>query len=474
MIRATLMRMARRWHARLRWPAGIALVCWVVSGITHPLMVWTGPQAENMRPPQLSFDVDTWRENLPALSGLVITEAAVVPTAQGAMLRTSGTTDAEVTYWQHGNLQNYSDRDQATWLSRHYLGTERTNPDALESVTLVTEFSPNYPAVNRLLPVWRVEYSGSLHAFVHTETASLALIGNNQKQALQRVFQWLHTHSYLSHWPWLQFLVSLILVVSLLVFALAGTVLVFAMPKRRSIQPAARRWHRRGALLLYVPLLALSLSGFYHLVYTHFDDTVPGQLQLATPALYAGDLDALLAGLQPFDGVDVQQSSLVTTLDGETYIRLQHTRADAPQTREDRFVGHAAYQQVTYIGQGAATNDESVARAYATTVREDEPQNIQQINRFGGLYDFRNKRLPVWQATYVDEVIFIDPARQVLIERVSRPEQWERWSFSTLHKWNFMTPFIGRNNRDILLLTLLCGFLLMLVAGVLIARSRRP
>lgn len=124
------------------------------------------------------------------------------------------------------------------------------------------------------------------------------------------------------------------------------------------------------------------------------------------------------------------------------------------------------------MGNGATASDASIARDYAATVRADEPRSLEQINRFGSLYDFRNKRLPVWQASYEDEVIFIDPAQQVLVERVSQPEQWERWSFSTLHKWNFMTPFIGRSNRDILVVVLLCGLMLMLVAGVFMARSR--
>lgn len=481
MTRGQIMRLARRWHDRLMWPAAFALACWAISGLTHPLMSWTGPSAQTMRPPQITFDAQTWNANLaPALQvrdrhGPL----AVVPTEQGAMLRVGVVPSAEraepALYFAAGALQGYGDVDQAIWLARHYLGAEPTSE--VTEVNLVTEFNPRYPSVNRLLPVWQVHFAGDLHAFVHTETGSLASVGDSRKQRLQQVFQWLHTHSYLAKWPWLQFIWSFALISTLVVFALAGTVLIFAMPKRKHITPGSRRWHRRAALVLYVPLLALSTSGLYHVVFTHFDDKQHGQQFVSTAAASDSQALAVLDELNTWPAQAVQQSSLVQTPNGEPFIRLQHTRAEAPETREARFAGHAAYTQVTYLGAQAATNtqsltDRDLATLYVAGIRDDAPLDINLVTSFGGLYDFRNKRLPVWQFDYADEVIFIDPARQVVVERVAQAEQWERWSFSQLHKWNFLTPWMGRSNRDILVALAAIGFLLMLALGVAMSLKR--
>lgn len=484
MRRADVVRFVRRWHNRLLWPGGVALVIWAISGITHPLMSWSGPEAETRRPPELSFDVSAWQDNLAAaqesfdyqLGGGAL---MVVPSARGPILRAQSA--SEVRYFQNGELQRYSDRDQAIWLAQHYLGQQRASTERLAGAELVAEFSERYPEVNRLLPVWRVSFNDTngLHVYVHTQTSSLAIIGDANRVLMQRIFQWLHTHSYLSAWPWLQLLVAAFLMTSLFAFALSGAVLIFAMPKRPFIQQTTRRWHRRTALIAYIPLIALSGSGLYHLWFSYFDQREYGQHVVSTRPVSQGEFSELTEGLAEYEGLQVQQISLVTTPDGPSFIRLQHVRESAAETREQRFAGHAAYLDVTYVGveqsgsQSTLVTDESVAYAYARRIRPDSPQQVEQITRFGGLYDFRNKRLPVWQFTYDDETLFIDPGHQMLVERISVPAKWERWSFSNFHKWNFFTPVIGRSNRDILVVAVLLVFLTMTVFGLRMALQRR-
>ncbi|MCP5972731.1 hypothetical protein NL361_28230, partial [Klebsiella pneumoniae] len=74
-------------------------------------------------------------------------------------------------------------------------------PDTrVQSVILVDRFSADYPAVNRLLPVWKVEFdrADGLSAWIYTETGAAAAISNHWKSGVQRWFQWLHTWSFLS------------------------------------------------------------------------------------------------------------------------------------------------------------------------------------------------------------------------------------------------------------------------------------
>ena len=81
------------------------------------------------------------------------------------------------------------------------------------------------------------------------------------------------------------------------------------------------------------------------------------------------------------------------------------------------------------------------------------------FTRFGAGYDFRNKRLPVWRVDYDSangDMLYIDPASGILVDRAINTERLESLSFSFLHKWNFLTPMIGRVARDGLIVFILC------------------
>lgn len=101
----------------------------------------------------------------------------------------------------------------------------------------------------------------------------------------------------------------------------------------------------------------------------------------------------------------------------------------------------------------------------------------QLITRFGPNYDFRNKRLPVWQIEFADEAqtqVFIDPTTSALVEQNQRIDRAERWSFSLLHKWNHITPLTGRFQRDVLIVVTLIACLIMGGFGtVMLWRIRR-
>ena len=43
--------MAIKWHRRLAWLAGLCAIGWALTGILHPVMVWTSPVAAARMPP---------------------------------------------------------------------------------------------------------------------------------------------------------------------------------------------------------------------------------------------------------------------------------------------------------------------------------------------------------------------------------------------------------------------------------------
>jgi hypothetical protein len=93
---------------------------------------------------------------------------------------------------------------------------------------------------------------------------------------------------------------------------------------------------------------------------------------------------------------------------------------------------------------------------------------VSVVSRFGPDYDFRNKRLPVWQvdtATLAGDRLFVDLASGVLVDRNTASTRLEGLSFSFLHKWNFLAWPLGRENRDLLIMVILAGTLLLAGLG---------
>ncbi|HEX4856362.1 MAG TPA: hypothetical protein VFV28_06080, partial [Limnobacter sp.] len=147
--------------------------------------------------------------------------------------------------------------------------------------------------------------------------------------------------------------------------------------------------------------------------------------------------------------------------------------------RNARFQGLQATGPALYLnavtGQPWPAGDREMALQLAemhTGLKRGSVEEISLVTRFGGDYDFRNKRLPVWKLVYgapVNESIFIDTASGMLVDRIAHSARPEIWSFSMLHKWNFL-GVAGRNIQN----GVMClAVMLMLLTAFLGLRSRR-
>ena len=153
------------------------------------------------------------------------------------------------------------------------------------------------------------------------------------------------------------------------------------------------------------------------------------------------------------------------------------------ETRNARFDGQATEKGALYYsvttGKKIDTNDRDVAVEIATQqlqLDKSALRNATLIKRFGLHYDFRNKRLPVWQLEFDSELgdlVFIDPATGILVDRLVDNDRYEGYSFSFLHKWNFLAPFIGREVRDIMMAIVLLLIILFVGLGLTMKIKRR-
>ena len=488
------------WHNKLGWWALAGILVWAISGISHPMMAWFGPSAAKFFPPSVSLEASEL-DNLPALlaDGEKVQGAKVVklvPSAGAPLLQVTASETEPRRYYQLDSGLEVIDGDaqQARWLAAYYSGRP---VEEIADVQVQTRFDNAYPSVNRLLPVYRVRFAGDdgLTLFIHTETAALASMTDNGKTLMQGVFRQLHTFAWLDDLEYGRLLLIGLLMLTLFAFASTGLALVFALRppkgKNRKIKDGKRRYHRLLGYVLWLPLLGWSASGFYHLLQSSLVEPVQG-LRLGE----AGEFRNLNPGftwVDRLDGRAINSLSLISGAGGVPLYRIGLAPAEtsAPGSRNQRFDGRPSEAGALFVNARSGQlqpefGDREQAQLLATRLAGIEPQDIagmHLVTRYGPGYDFRNKRLPVWQIDVANDdktMLFVDPATGVLVDQSRGIDRAERLTFSLLHKWNHLTPFTGRQVRDYLIVaTLLMLLASSVIGGVMLAgrrkkRARKP
>lgn len=498
-IRTQLHRQSLRAHRSVIWIAAFALLSFCLSGLLHPLMTWTGPRAATYIPPQSNFS-PAELNSVPRILKENQIEAAhlikLVPSAQGNLLQVTTSTMQPRRYFSLSNYQELplQDEQQARWLASHYSGR---STNEIANVSLQTEFDDAYPWVNRLLPVYRVQFldstsdttngdgNGTLTLYLYTELNALAGMTNIWRTSLQRAFAWLHTWSWLDNINAVRVIFMLSLLSSLGIMTLAGITLLVAARKRK-IQSTVRRWHRRTGGLVSLLLLAFISSGSWHLI--QYADAADKQALQTVPAF---SLSTLINPSEEEDELidkskqdnaggptlpNANSISLILGPEKKLYYRLglpQEKRSpSSAKTHDHHIAGISTERPAIYIDaithEKAPLTDEILvtylANANHSSARQAAPIHTQKLDSFGNGYDFRNKRLPVWRLDYASgESIFMDPVTGMRVETIQQSARAESWVFSNLHKWNGLTPISGRGIRDLLMvlcITLIVGLML--------------
>ena len=466
-VKRSLTYHASIWHKRLAWVGGIALLIFAVSGLMHPILTWTGPKAVNFFSPQMALDADLINNMVSTLKQNRIEQALmvkVVPTEGGepVLQITQGRGEAPRRYFDLSTgveLLHY-DQKHATWLARYYTGLDEA---PVKSITLQREFDASYPWVNRLIPVYRVVFDteDERTAFIYTELGVLSGLTNHYKTAVQAFFRNFHTWSWLNDWEYARVFLMTCLLLSLMGLSATGLGLIGLLSNRKMAW--GKKFHRIAAYIIWLPLLMFSISGIYHLLQYSLGEQLRG-MHLGKPIqIVPEQLNVQGDFLEAYKGVKFNMLSLVEGKDGRLLYRLSMPQGKAQDKVSDkqRFDGVPLEKAVFYFdahtGASSEVTDQEMAVYYASLHSEYDTESIVDttlIRRFGVHYDFRNKRLPVWQIDYAPEIgekLFIDTSSGMLVDRLVDEQRYESYSFSFLHKWNLISIFVGREVRDIII-----------------------
>lgn len=443
-------------------------------------MTWSTPQAAVFFPPSMPMTP-------PGIGHIpqILQNAGIQKTIYIKIVPFEGKAALQVTeealkvrrYFDLETQEEIPDGDlrYARWLASYYF---KTSEEKIVKSEFQTDFDKSYPWVNRLLPIFKLRFDSGVVAYIHTETSSLATVGTDLKTLQQKLFLNLHSFEWLENTSWLRFGIMVVLVGSLLTMCLSGLVLLWQLRHRRKME-TQRRWHRWGAYVVVLPLIGFTFSGLGRLSMNHFGGPGRGPL-LREP--FTLDYSKMAALKEDFHVHGPFSSISLVTYQNEYYFRFakaggkqeEHVHVDkkfsgTPGEKSDRIL--------KVSGEAAEVTDVDLARFDLKRVFPEAKLLSEEIvQSYGPYYDFRNKRLPVWQFTLEDsgvELVFVDPATGVIVDQLRRTDKAEALLFGVFHKWNAIVPWIGRTPRDILIfLTLVCSFVVMFF-GVRLAVKRK-
>lgn len=422
--------------------AVLVVLVWGLSGFLHPIMSWTAPRTAIQMPPVLA--VETEGASAPStLAGLpqTVRHVRLAPSPSGPYwsILVDGSTARLALDAGTGAPATDAARNHAIALARHYAAL----PDArVVRVEEVTQFSTDYPVINRLLPVTAVTFDTPDRLTVHVDTGSdrLAAVSNTARRVMLRIFQTVHTLSFLEPVEPLR-----LLVITALTLIFIGTVVAGLSLALTAKGKGLRRWHRYAGLALVLPALAFPASGLFHAW------TGSSLFVEATPHA------------SPFALLELR------SIPSGTFAHLAASAGDegalwrAVTGREATFFSAAA--------EPAAIDDAGRAIALAGT---PAGSTARLQAGFDSDYGFANKRLPVWRVETASGPVFTDPV-DALIASVPRSgfiRRAEAASFNHLHKWQFANP-VGRYVRDAVMMGVIAALIALAMTGLYLSRRRR-
>ena len=443
-----------RWHRRLGILIALPVLAWALSGVLHPLMTRLNPQPEQMAAPLVAPLPNVaptpnralQRAGIEEVHTLRLVQVAarhyyqIIPAQAGAPVYI----DVET-----GALNQEGEMRHALELALHFSGR---SADQILNLVKVTRFDDDYLWINRLLPVWRVDFTGADHLSIYVETAParLAAMVDDTKRFNSALFNFLHKWEGLpQRWAVIALKVTLLVLASTV--AAGGLCLYGVLWKKdrlaRRTQTKLQVWHRSLGLGISLCALLFAFSGAWHLLH---EPTVVASQQEPLPAwpvaalgaetaadLFGADTGAVLAGC----------GEQVCRLAAPTLGMMQEHDHSGHKKPDSRFAFTAM--------QGSVAPDlnefaEAMARK-ALDVSPDIPAaSIDTITAFEGEYGFLNKRLPVLKVTFASAdhaTVYWEPATGAIAAVLRDRDRYEGYSFGFLHKYHWLDA-AGKNVRD--------------------------
>lgn len=445
------------------------MLLWALSGALHPVLSRYQPQPAVRTPPAVGVvpaDALPLAELL-ARHGIERVRRVRLVRYRDQLLQQVVIDDGAARYFALDSGAELADGDRryAEFLARHYLADPATQVGA---IARLTAFTDEYVFVNRLLPVYRVEFARDdrLRAYVDTQSSQLATLIDERKAWMNALFlRWHNWRVFGGADAWRVPLATLVVAAAALT-PLLGCALYMLAPSGAA--RGARRAHRVLGAVVGVTLLLSAASGACHLLHGAAARRAqpPGPVR-AWPALPATALSGLALPSGAFDEVGL------AIIDGRPCWRVRTAAKPHLHAAPHAGNGHAGHDgdgvlpaaEVAYLAPGPrravasaepAVDEPRHARALAAAfsgLADAQVAGVTPIVTFGGEYGFVNKLLPVYRVRYATprhDRFFVHLESATLAAHVDDLDYLEGWTFANLHKWQWLEAIVGRGARDLL------------------------
>ena len=470
------------WHHRLGLAAVAAVLMSSFSGLLHPIMVYLQPVPAtydaNLQV-KLPAEMKSVGDILAPLGAREVTALRVVAHAGKTAYQVELAGDAERRYVDaiDGRVIADGDRLYAEQLARIFLGDPNS---AIAGAAVITRFDHEYSYINRVLPVWRVQFErpDGMRVFVDTGADRIGALADRTKAAL--AFTFVHLH----RWQWLEtiaptfrLLFLAILFIAALLTMIAGTLLYIS--RRKNSARGVRRGHRWVGIAVARFALAFAVSGLIHLLYKglRYD---AAQRVVVAPA----PLPVAKVTLTPFEALKrarktVVRSIALVAVEGEPWYRIETDRSSSQVAAhhgagahhaEGTGSGGAVYMsavsgRLLYHGE----TRHAVEQARRVPGGSAPIETVKRIDQFNAEYDFSFKRLPVERIALADgRAVFVDIQDGTVAAVIDNADRSESWIFNHIHKGEWLAAIIGGNLRDAVAMALALSVALASLLGLML------
>ncbi len=469
-MKANTLNQLLAWHRRLGLLFGLFMLLWALTGILHPIMSATQPQPAKRMPPPQQLD---FSKALPIPRVLAQHHIKSVSQIQALQFNASHMVYRIQQPQQHiaqyydsqtGAIIPYAEQQDAQHLAQWYVGLHATH---VRSSTLVTQFDDDYPRVNRLLPVWRIDFDNGTRAYVEPSQRRLATLSNDAKMWMARIFRLGHTWSVGQGSWWGQQVLMKVVLIGLLAMSVLGLMLFIYIHNRQNYRLSnkpSQRFHRYLGVSLWGFIVLWLASGLFHQWHQAAKIQLPAAVFLSKNLSLTAWQQATIQPLQQLNLVasdwqngnakaawllryptdQAQQGSMIASqvANGEH----QHHHNAQPSAPKMTLLDANTAMHITPEQQAQQLT------AYVLKQPLSQIKAAQWITSFSGEYGFINKRLPVLkvQTQGNDGLrLYIEPSTGLVASNVSNTDALEGLSFAYLHKWRFID--INKTYLDVLM-----------------------
>jgi uncharacterized membrane protein YsdA (DUF1294 family) len=252
------------------------------------------------------------------------------------------------------------------------------------------------------------------------------------------------------------------------------------MSAKKYVRRNIYRWHRITSLIIALPILLWSLSGFLYPVMTSFKPDVRNQF-LPAASIDTNRIHVSLHQALQQNNITILHNFRIVKLDSNYYYQIQQNNSDTLTylscddgvSLKDGDQLYACYLAQRYLSEAVTKNkqkamghqmaaDISIVTMMFTTTKsynKTKITNVELIKEFNKEYKTSNALLPVYKISFdrADGIrLYIETSTDRLATAVDNKKAWFINFFAITHTWSFLDGMGQAKNLTLGAFSLLC------------------